>query len=106
VREDPRDLTPVGDGLERMLSDLGMPESLDVAALVETWSEVAGEPFASMSRPASFGSGELTLEVADGAVASLLKYRVGDLVERLARRFGEGRVTSVRIRVGRHKKGL
>ena len=100
------DLTPVGDGLERMLANLGMPEAIDVAILVDGWQEVAGEPFASMSRPASFGGGELTVEVSDGAVASLLKYRVGDLVGRLAERFGEGRVTSVRIRVGRHKKGL
>ena len=103
--DEPRDLTPVGDGLERMLRALGMPEAIDVATLVDGWAEVAGEPFASQSRPVSFGRGELTLEVFDGAVASLLKYRVGDLVDRLARRFGEGRVTSVRIKVGRHKKG-
>ncbi|HSG78431.1 MAG TPA: DUF721 domain-containing protein [Acidimicrobiia bacterium] len=106
MTDERRDLTPVGDGLERMLRALGMPEAIDVTTLVDRWDEVAGEPFASLSRPASFGRGELTLEVADGAVASLLKYRVGDLVDRLARRFGEGRVTSVRIRVGRGKKAL
>ena len=106
MRDDPRDLTPVGDGLDSMLRALGMPEAVDVTTLVERWEEVAGEPFASMSRPAFFGAGELTVEVSDGAVASLLKYGVGDLVERLARCFGEGRVTSVRIKVGKHKKSL
>lgn len=106
MMDEPRDLTPVGDGLERMLRALGMPEAIDIAALVDGWAEVAGEPFASQSLPASFGRGELTVEVVDGAVASLLKYRIGDLVERLGRRFGEGTVTSVRIKVGKHKKGL
>ncbi len=100
------DLTPVGDGLDGLLRSMGMPAALDVPTLVDEWAEIAGEPFASLSRPAAFGSGELILEVPDGSVASLLKYRLGDLVERLSRRFGEGRVTSVRIRVGGRKKGL
>jgi len=100
------DLTPVGEGLEGLLRAMGMPAALDVATLVDDWAEIAGEPFASMARPAAFGSGELILEVPDGGVATLRKYRLGDLVDRLAGRFGEGRVTSVRIRVGGRKKGL
>jgi hypothetical protein len=48
----------------------------------------------------------LTLVATDGVAASLLKYRVGDLVGRLGERFGEGVVTSVRIRVGGLKKRL
>jgi hypothetical protein len=46
------------------------------------------------------------LSVADGVAASLLKYRVGDLIGRLASRFGEGVVTSVRIKVGGRKKAV
>jgi hypothetical protein len=96
----------VGSGVEKMLRDLGMPEMFDVAAMVDNWPEVAGEPFGSMSTPDSFGSGVLTLVVADGVAASLLKYQVGDLIGRLDARFGEGVVTSVRIKVGGRKKGL
>jgi predicted nucleic acid-binding Zn ribbon protein len=106
MKDDPREPARVGEGLEELLRRLGMPEEIDVTALVDEWSEVAGEPFGSMSRPASFGGGVLTIEVDDGAIASLLKYRLGDLVESLGRRFGEDRVTSVRIRVSRGKKGL
>jgi hypothetical protein len=45
-------------------------------------------------------------QVADGSAASLLKFHIGDLVTRLAGRYGPGTVTSVRIRVGGGKKGL
>ena len=100
------DLTPIGDGIEKMLRALGMPETIDVEALVDHWAEIAGEPFGSMSAPASFGDGVLTLVADDGVAASLLKYRVSGLIERLAGRFGEGVVTSVRIRVRGRKKGL
>jgi len=99
-------LRPIGAGLEKMLRDLGMPETIDFAALVDDWPETAGEPFGSMSTPVSFGDGVLTLVTEDGVAASLLKYRVGDLIGRLAKRFGDGVVTSVRIRVRGHKKGL
>ena len=100
------DLRPIGSGLERLLSDLGMPEHFDMARVVEEWSDVAGEPFATLSHPAAYGGGELVLNVSDGATASLLKFRISDLVERLATRYGRGNVTSVRIRVSRGKKGL
>jgi hypothetical protein len=99
------ELRPIGSGLERLLRDMGMPEEFDVAALADDWAEVAGEPFAELSHPVSFGSGELVIEVSDGTAASLLKYHTGDLVERLGARFGRGAVSTVRIRVGRGKKG-
>lgn len=106
MTDDDQGLRQVGSGIEKMLRELGMPEMFDVATMVENWPEIAGEPFGSMSAPASFGGGVLTLSVTDGVAASLLKYRVGDLIERLAGRFGEGVVTSVRIKVGGRKKGL
>ena len=99
------DMKPIGSGLERLLRDLGMPETFDVAGLADEWSEVAGEPFAELSRPASFGAGELVLEVSDGAAASLLKYHIGSLVERISERYGRGTVNTVRIKVSRGKKG-
>ncbi len=100
------DLKPIGSGLERLLRDMGMPRLVDIASLADEWAEAAGEPFAGLSRPASYRAGELVLVVADGAAASLLKYRIGDLVARLGERYGPGAVTSVRLRVGGAKKGL
>jgi hypothetical protein len=100
------DLTPIGSGLERLLRDMGMPRVFDVGRLAEEWVEAAGEPFASLSRPASYRAGELVLVVADGAAASLLKFQISDLVQRLETRFGPGTVTTIRLRVGGTKNGL
>ncbi len=99
-------LEPVSSGLERLLRDLGMPAAFDVAAVADEWEEVGGDHFANLSQPVSFGGGELVVEAADGAAASLLKFHVGGLIERLEERFGKGAVTTVRIKVGRGKKGL
>jgi hypothetical protein len=101
-----RDLEPIGRDLEVLLARLGMPTVIDLTGLVADWTTVAGEPFAGMAEPVGFKDGELVLEVRDGSAASLLKYRVGPLLDRLKEHFGEGTVTRIRIRVGNHKKGL
>jgi hypothetical protein len=96
-------LRPISDGLSDILTRLGIPADLDLATLVEDWPEIAGDPFGSMSTPAGYGDGELVLSVSDGTAASLLKFRVGELIGRLDEHFGKGAVTSVRIIVGRPK---
>jgi len=100
-----RDLEPIGRDLEVLLARLGMPTVIDLTELVADWETVAGEPFAGMAEPVGFKDGELVLEVKDGSAASLLKYRVGPLLDRLKGHFGEGTVTRIRIRVGNRKKG-
>lgn len=96
-------LRPISDGLSEILTRLGIPADLDLSTLVEDWSRIAGDPFGSMSAPAGYRDGELVLSVSDGTAASLLKFRVGELIERLDEHFGKGAVTSVRIVVGRPK---
>ena len=101
-----RDLEPIGDDVESFLSGLGMPPAADLGALVGDWEEVAGAPFAGASTPVGLASGELVVEVADGGTASLLRYRTGPLIDRLAAHFGEGVVDRVRIRVGKGKNPI
>lgn len=100
------DLEPVGPDLDALLGRLGMPSLAEVGALVEGWSEIAGEPFGSRSTPAGLRDGTLTLMVDDGTVASLLRYSEPQLLDRLETRLGPGVVTTITIRVGRPKKGL
>lgn len=101
-----RDLEPIGSDVEALLGKLGMPPAVDLGRLVTDWEEVAGPPFAGVSAPVGIDSGELIVEVADGAAASLLKYRIGPLLDRLTAHFGEGIVDRVKIRVGRRKNHL
>jgi predicted nucleic acid-binding Zn ribbon protein len=100
-----RDLERVGGFLDQVLRRLGVPEQVDVARLVETWEDLAGEPWGSRSRPVGLNGGELVVEVDDGSIATLLKYQQKNLLERLERRFGTPVATSVKIRVSRGKKG-
>jgi len=100
------DLEPIGKDLDALLERMGMPTSLSLVELVENWDTVAGEPFAGMAEPVGLKDGELVVQVPDGAAASLLRYRVGSLLDRLRSHFGEGSIDRVRIRVGNRKKGL
>ena len=43
-------MLPDIDGYE-FLKRIGMPAAVDLGAVVEAWSEVAGEPFAASGRP-------------------------------------------------------
>ena len=101
-----RDLEPIGRDVDAMLARLGMPTAVDLSELVARWEDVAGEPFAGMAEPVGLKGGELLLQAPDGAAASLLKYRVGPLLDRLREHFGEGVVDRVRISVAKRKKAL
>jgi hypothetical protein len=100
------DLRPVSEGLEDILSGLGLPADLSTASIADDWVEVAGEPFGSLSRPTGIVGGELALAARDGTAATLLRYRAAELIERLDDRYGKGRITSVRIIVDRTKNRL
>jgi predicted nucleic acid-binding Zn ribbon protein len=94
-----RDLERIGDGLEAVLRRLGMPAPFDLGRLVDEWAALAGEPWASRSIPVGLREGELVVEVLHGTDATLLKYQVDALLERLERGLGAPLVEAVRIRV-------
>ena len=98
------DLERVGDGLDALLRRLGIPSPDDAARLFDDWERIAGEPWASRSEPIGVKDGELVVEVADGAVATLLRYQSGGLVQRLADALGAPLVQRVTVRVARTKK--
>jgi len=100
------DLQPIGEGLEEILRRLGLPSPGALERLVTDWPGVAGEPWAGRTTPVGWQSGELVLEVADGATASLLRYQVPALVERLESALGARLVEAVRLRVRSSKKAL
>ena len=95
------DPQPIDELLDELLQALGVARPVDVAQLVESWAELAGEPWGERSRPVLLKDGELDVEVADGTAATLLKYRQSDLVERLGEKLGRGLVNTVRVRITR-----
>ena len=99
------DLQRIGDDLEAVLRRLGLPAPGALERLVDVWRQVAGESWAGRAVPAGLHRGELVLEVGDGATASLLKYQVSALLDRLEKALGARLVESVRLRVRSPKKG-
>ena len=77
------DLQRIGDDLEGLLRRLGLPAPGALEHLLDDWARVAGEPWAERAVPVGLHRGELVVEVADGTTASLLKYQVNGLLERL-----------------------
>lgn len=98
------ELERIGDGLDEVLRRLGLPGTDVMGRLAEEWETLAGEPWAAWARPAGLHQGELTVEVEDGTAASLLRYRVPELLDRLEEGLGARQVESVRIRLGSRKK--
>ena len=99
------DLQQIGDGLEAILRRLGLPAPGALDRLLNDWAELAGGAWAERATPVGLRDGELLVDVPDGATASLLKYQVSDLLDRLERGLGTRLVTGVRIRVESPKKG-
>ncbi len=94
-------LDPIGDMLTPFLEKLGLARPDAAARLTTEWTELAGEPWATKTRPAGLRAGELVVDVADAGALSLLRYRTGELLERLDKGLGEGTVEVVRLRVAR-----
>lgn len=94
-------LDRIGEMLAPLLEQLGMTRPDTAARIVDEWEELAGEPWASAARPAGLRDGELVVDVVDAATLSLLRYRTGELLERLHGSLGDDVVEVIRLRVAR-----
>lgn len=94
-------LDPIADMLAPFLERMGLARPDQAARISSEWSDLAGEPWASQSRPAGLREGQLVVDVVDAATVSLLRYRTGELLKRLDEELGEGTVEVVRLRVAK-----
>lgn len=94
-------LDPISDMLAPFLEKLGLARPDTAARLGTEWTELAGDPWATDTRPAGLAAGELVVEVNNAANLSVLRYRTGELLARLDEALGEGTVEVIRLRVAR-----
>lgn len=95
---DGREPARVGDGLDRLMHQLGGPTADTVTALFGRWDEMVGEQIAAHSRPVSLSGATLVVAVDDPAWGSQLRWMERDLGERLTEALGQP-VTTVEVRV-------
>lgn len=91
-----RDLEPIGPVVDGVLGALGVDDVRFMGELRDRWLEVAPKRWADHSEPSVLRAGELVVEADKGAIP-LLRYAVSDLLSALDKRFGEGRVSTIRI---------
>ncbi|MBT8192348.1 MAG: DUF721 domain-containing protein [Acidimicrobiia bacterium] len=94
-------LDPVADMLAPYLERLGITKPDAAARVMNDWTNLAGEPWATSTRPGKLEHGELTLDVVDAGTLSVLRYRTGELLQALDDAVGEGLVEVIRLRVAK-----
>lgn len=95
----------VGALLDGLLAKVTTPGGRVMVELAGHWEQIAGRPWAGVSRPVGLRSGVLLIEVADGGAATVLRFQQGALQQRLNRRFGDDTVVDVKLRVRRGRLG-
>ena len=93
----PEAISPVSDTVELILSQLGIPSIRRLEELIRRWEEVAGTRWGSQTAPVVVRHGELLVEACDRRIVRRLRLDAGRLVDRIARHFGPGFVTRVRV---------
>ncbi|MCU0267057.1 MAG: DUF721 domain-containing protein [Acidimicrobiales bacterium] len=95
---------PFGDGLDRLLRNLGGPSAASVGGLFEDWVAIVGEGVAAHAQPGVLRQGALVVLVDDPAWASQLKYLRTDLLYKL-HAAGHAEITSLELRVRGEERG-
>jgi hypothetical protein len=83
--------------LSRILANLGLPPPDLLPRLQETWSHLAGPPWAGQSSPVLLRGGELVVESDSPQLVSILRYASGELLRRLDEELGPGRIDTIRV---------
>lgn len=90
-------LVAVADDVQLIASSLGLPPIGLLEELHDRWSELAGERWGSKASPIVVRHGELVVEAADRRIVRWLRHDTDRLKERIAKYFGPGFVTKVRV---------
>ena len=94
-----REPARVGDLIDVVLGKVARSGVAPIVRLRQRWDTLAGE-WADRSRPVGLQGGVLTLEVASGLDASMLRYATADLLAEVRRELGDDvAVTRIAVRV-------
>lgn len=92
---------PLGEGVDRILRDLGAPSMGAIDRLLAAWPEIVGPVLATSTRPLAVRDGRLLVEADDPAVASTVTWSKRSLVAAVDRLVEPGAVREIDVRVAR-----
>ncbi len=99
-----REPTEISDVLGVLVERASGQIDVRQGELIERWKIIAPGDWPEVSTPIGIRGQTLLVEVASGTAASLLKYQTHQLVGAIRDAFGEGLVTSVKLRVSSEEK--
>ncbi|MBT8215139.1 MAG: DUF721 domain-containing protein [Acidimicrobiia bacterium] len=85
--------------MDLVLSRIGVAAARHLDRLTTDWDALAAVPWSGRTRPLSLQEGHLVVGVDSGATASLVKYDIHGLIERLEAAIGPGIVSTVSLKV-------
>lgn len=91
----------LGEGVDRLLRDLGAPTAGTIEVLVERWPEVVGPVLAASTRPAGVRDGRLVVAADDPGAASKVRWSQRSLIDAIDRLVEPGAVSAIEVRVRR-----
>jgi predicted nucleic acid-binding Zn ribbon protein len=95
---------PLGEALDRLVRSMGAPSASALEKVFGNWADVVGAEVAEHSKPVKLDGNRLTVEVADPAWASQLRWMTTEVLAALAREVGDGAVTALTVRVSNSSK--
>ena len=94
------DFTPLGDALERVRAELGLPETAALDVLRARWADIVGADVAAHAHLVAVRDGIATVTTDGPLWATQLRYLETAILAEVAAVVGAEVVTSVRVRVG------
>lgn len=91
----------VGEGLDRLVRQYGMPSSAALGELFSDWGDIVGEVMASHCWPIKLEpGGVLIVGSAESAWATQLRLIERDLIAKINDALGEPSISSLKVRIG------
>lgn len=97
ARPDDRDPQPVGDSLDRLVTERGWSEALAVGGVEGRWPQLVGPELAAHCTPEEFEGGRLTVRTDSTAWATQVRLLAPRLLARLNDDLGAGTVTHLQV---------
>lgn len=97
------EISSLRKALGQAVRDLGLQKRLKTEQLTVLWPQLVGPTVAKVAYPAYFRSGTLFIDVADSVWIQELKFREGELIERLNDAIGERLVQRLFLQLARTK---
>jgi len=94
---DERDPQPVGQALERLVTERGWQTARAVGGVEGRWGHIVGSELAGHCQPESFDEGVLTVRADSTAWATQVRLLAGTVLARLNADLGAATVTSLRV---------